>query len=81
MKPMHRLLTVALVFGSVPLAGRTENAPVLLAGAEEALVTQGKTPGELARAEGILRAQLAYVASAEGELALARLARLLQLRA
>jgi hypothetical protein len=75
MKPMHRLLTVALVFGSVPLAARTDDAPVLLAGAEEALVPQGKTPGELARAEGILRAQLAYVASAEGELALARLAR------
>ena len=75
MKPMHRLLTVALVFGSVPLAARTDDASVLLGGVEEALVPHGKTPGELARAEGILRAQQAYVASADGELALARLAR------
>jgi hypothetical protein len=74
MKTMHRWVTLALVFCSVPLAGRTDDAQVVLGGTHDP-VTQGKTRGELARAEGILRAQLAYVASAEGELALARLAR------
>jgi hypothetical protein len=74
MKPMHRLLTLALVFCSVPLAARTDDAPVLLGGAPAPL-QQSKTRGELARAAGILNAQLAYVTSVEGELALARLAK------
>jgi hypothetical protein len=74
MKTLHHCLAFGLVLCSAPLPARTEIAPIHVAGSDEPALP-GESRGAIARAAGIQRAQLALVGSAEGELALARLAR------
>lgn len=74
MRTRNHLLAIALLLCSVPLPARTDDAQLPHGGSLDPGV-RTTTPGELARAAGILKAQLTCVASAEGRLALARLAR------
>jgi hypothetical protein len=73
MRILHPFLALGLVLCSAPLPARTDVARVPVGGSLEP-VPAIQSRGELARATGILRAQQAWVASAGGQLALARLA-------